>query len=78
MSEEINAEKNKRTLTVYYNYQKNHDVPLIRLQGKWLENLGFYVGNQVEVEEEKGLLLIRAIQNDQAGTVYYRTGRNRR
>jgi toxic protein SymE len=39
-----------------YNYQA---VPAIRLQGKWLENLGFSVGQEINVQCEKGCLIIR-------------------
>lgn len=35
------------------------DVPLIKLEGRWLENLGFKVGQVVEVEEDEGVIVIR-------------------
>ncbi len=49
----------QRVLTVVgqsaYNYKK---APAIRLHGKWLERLGFKIGEKVSVEEEYGRLVI--------------------
>lgn len=57
--------KNHRTLTVYDTYANNKQVPLIRLQGKWLQKLGFTIGGKIVVEEkEKGTLLITALGMD--------------
>ena len=39
-----------------YKYQA---VPAIRLQGKWLEQLGFSVGQEINVQCQKGCLIIR-------------------
>jgi toxic protein SymE len=38
-------------------------VPLIRLQGRWLENLGFKEGQTVEVEEGEEKITIRVRQS---------------
>jgi toxic protein SymE len=38
-----------------YKYQA---VPAIRLQGKWLEQLGFSVGQEITVQCQKGCLII--------------------
>jgi len=38
-----------------YKYQA---VPAIRLQGKWLEQLGFSVGQEINVQCQKGYLII--------------------
>ena len=48
-------------LTVYYHYQNNKQVPIIRLQGKWLRQLGFEPGDKITVVTRKGLLLVRLI-----------------
>jgi hypothetical protein len=49
----------KRILTVIgqsvYNYK---EAPTIRLHGRWLEGLGFKIGEQVTVEEECGRLVV--------------------
>jgi toxic protein SymE len=34
-------------------------VPVIKLEGRWLENLGFKEGQVVEVEEEEEKITIR-------------------
>lgn len=35
--------------------------PLIRLQGKWLQDLGFQSGDKIAVEENNSSLLINAV-----------------
>lgn len=60
----------KRTLTVVgqsaYNYK---EAPTIRLHGRWLEGLGFKVGEKVTVEEEYGRLVVsRAAVENQSET----------
>nr|WP_092075113.1 SymE family type I addiction module toxin [Dendrosporobacter quercicolus]NSL49642.1 type I addiction module toxin, SymE family [Dendrosporobacter quercicolus DSM 1736]SDN33608.1 toxic protein SymE [Dendrosporobacter quercicolus] len=52
--------KSTRILTVYYTYQNGATRPLIRLQGKWLQELGFLPGAKIEVQENKGSLFIKA------------------
>lgn len=38
-----------------YNYK---EAPTIRLHGRWLEGLGFKIGEKVTVEEEYGRLVV--------------------
>jgi hypothetical protein len=58
------AAKNHRILTVD-TYANNKQVPLISLQGKWLEKLGFMIGEKIRVEENgEGILLIKALGTD--------------
>ena len=38
-------------------------VPLIRLQGKWLEKLGFHVGSKVLVSEEHGFITVKILED---------------
>ncbi|WP_046756297.1 SymE family type I addiction module toxin [Kordia jejudonensis] len=33
-------------------------IPTIRLEGKWLENLGFTTGNEVVIHQQKNKLVI--------------------
>jgi toxic protein SymE len=54
--------KTKRKLTVYTTYNNDKQVPLIRLQGQWLQKLGFTVGSKIEVEGEDGTLLITVVE----------------
>ena len=57
---------NTRILTISsisaYNYK---EVPYIRLQGKWLQELGFEIGRKIEVEENEGLIVIRIASVDE-------------
>lgn len=57
-------EKKKRRLKVYgqsngYNYQ---DVPTIVLKGKWLENAGFSIEDQIQVIVEYGKILVQKVE----------------
>ncbi|WP_169717662.1 SymE family type I addiction module toxin [Sporomusa silvacetica] len=57
--------ENARILTVYYTYLNGKDRrPLIRLQGKWLQDLGFHSGNKIAIEEHGGTLLIKAVYDE--------------
>lgn len=51
-----------RVLKIYskfrYRTWDNTTVPEIRLEGKWLERLGFKSGNEVEIEQKKNKLII--------------------
>ena len=56
--------KNRR-LKVYgqsngYNYQ---DVPTIVLKGKWLENAGFSIEDQIQVIVEYGKILVQKVES---------------
>ncbi len=57
----------KRILTITYNYYQNERaVPHIKLLGGWLEELGFKIGEKVEVytsEDKPDELLIRKIND---------------
>jgi len=58
--------ESSRILTVYYTYLNNGKDrwPLIRLQGKWLQDLGFQSGNKITIEEHSGALLIKAVPDE--------------
>lgn len=45
------------------------NIPCIRLQGRWLENLGFKVGDSIDISEEGGRLVIELLKvvEDTAG-----------
>lgn len=53
----------KRILTVVgqsaYNYK---EAPTIRLHGRWLEGLGFKIGEKVAIEEEYGRLVVNRVE----------------
>jgi toxic protein SymE len=50
----------ERKLTINYLYTNGNKkpYPFIRLQGRWLERLGFAVGNKVSVAAGEGLIVI--------------------
>ena len=48
----------ERKLTVGYVPGDGKHYPMIRLQGKWLEELGFKVGDRVVVMADKGKIVI--------------------
>ena len=57
------AYKEKREMRVYAGNDQNYKtVSQIRIQGKWLEELGFTPGTQYEVKCENGRLTLTAMQ----------------
>jgi len=62
----LSGEKeNSRILTVYYTYLNGKTrLPLIRLQGKWLQDLGFQSGDKIAIEEHNGALVIKAVADE--------------
>ena len=42
----------------YRRWSNNYTVPEIRLEGIWLEQLGFEQGNEVLIEQKKNKLII--------------------
>ena len=53
------AQKDNRNLTVGYVSGKDYrEIPSIRLQGQWLQQFGFDIGNHVNVECQGGRLII--------------------
>ena len=49
-----------RRLTVCGQYQKEHQVPALRLAGKWLRQAGFDLGQKVQVKVDERRLTICA------------------
>ncbi|WP_343616830.1 SymE family type I addiction module toxin [Flavobacterium sp.] len=54
--------KNLRKLKIHTKYQKRNykyiTIPMIRLEGTWLEKLGFKQGKMIIVNEKKNKLII--------------------
>jgi len=54
--------KQIRKLKIYQKFQsrerKNITVPEIRLEGKWLEELGFEIGKGIEIKQQQNKLTI--------------------
>lgn len=44
----------------YRKWGKNYTVPEIRLEGQWLEQLGFEQGNEILIEQKNNKLVITA------------------
>ena len=42
----------------YRRWGNNYTVPEIRIEGKWLEQLGFEKGNEILIEQKKEKLII--------------------
>ncbi|KGE13825.1 SymE family type I addiction module toxin [Sphingobacterium deserti] len=55
--------KNIRKLKIHRKYQQRAygitKIPALRIEGKWLEKLGFKEGAKVNVEQGKNKLVIR-------------------
>lgn len=52
----------KRTLKISRTFLTGYrSIPLIRLQGVWIRNLGFKEGEYIEIEEEPGLIIIKRL-----------------
>lgn len=54
-------DRGNRIVTVCGRYRNRRKVPDLRLMGQWLEQAGFDLGRQCEVEVEPGTLTIRAL-----------------
>jgi HSP20-like domain of unknown function (DUF1813). len=60
-----------RVLTVsglYTSPSSRKPVPAVRVQGKWLENIGFRIGDKVEIYEDKQAITIRLASEKQEGS----------
>ncbi len=49
-----------RRITVCGQYQKKHQVPALRLSGRWLRHAGFDLGQKVQVKVDQRRLTICA------------------
>lgn len=73
-TQEETAERNKvaecKELKIGFLFRRNNlsegFVPEIRLNGKWLRNLGFEMGNKVRVEYAKGQIILTAQELSQS------------
>lgn len=51
-----------RVLTVsglYASPSSSKAVPAVRIQGKWLEEIGFHIGDKVDIYEDMDVITIR-------------------
>lgn len=60
--------KDTRKLKIHSKFrEREYDrtiIPEIRLEGKWLENLGFTIGNEVVIKQQKNKLVITIHKED--------------
>lgn len=59
-----------KTLTVsgiYSSPSSLKPVPAIRLQGKWLEDIGFYIGCKLEIYGSVGEITIKLVESTENG-----------
>lgn len=55
----------KRLLTVSsMSVYNRKEMPVIRLQGRWLEKLGFEIGKRVTVEESPNRLVLEVAKDE--------------
>ena len=54
----------------YRRWGNNYTVPEIRLEGQWLEQLGFEQGNEVLIEQKNNKLIITVREEKEHNTVY--------
>lgn len=54
-----------KVITISYNYDLRSDskLPLVRLTGNWLEQLGFSIGKKFSVERSQGKLTLKLIED---------------
>ena len=50
-----------RKMKVYYAYLNNKQLPFIRLNGNWLKECNFAVGDEIEISCCNEFLLIRKV-----------------
>lgn len=59
-----------RILTVsglYSSPSSTKPVPAVRIQGQWLKELGFSIGDKVEIYEDREAITIRLAKEQQKG-----------
>ena len=54
-----------RKLTVSKVYANSKPVPAVRVQGKWLEDIGFCVGCKVEIYQSAGEITIKLAESQE-------------
>jgi len=51
----------KRTYTITY-APTGFDVPSIKITGKWLKEIGFDIGNKLEIIKSKNMLILAKVK----------------
>ena len=55
-------------------YRNTVTTPKIQMEGKWLEALGFHIGDMLQVDYEEGAIHIRAVPQEPAASPCFSEG----
>lgn len=56
------AKQDSRSLKIHKSHRDNKQVPELRLIGVWMEQLGFNIGERVQITTRDRLLIIEPVQ----------------
>ena len=62
--------KDKRTLKVYEAPGDRREVPKIILQGKWLKEAGYEIGDSIEISIDKDQIVIKPVAPTRANAAF--------
>lgn len=54
--------KKERTLKVYNSIGNNPNYPMIRIMGKWLQDIGFEPGDLIKLRVETNTIIIKNME----------------
>ena len=66
----------KVTYASRYTSSYSSTVPMIRMEGKWLEELGFSIGSIIKVEYQKGAICSRPLTKEETSILEYQELKN--
>ncbi len=56
-----------------YREGKHSTSPCISMEGKWLETIGFHIGEQIQVDYEDGMIKIYPLSKDSVASIVAET-----
>ncbi|MGI2257543.1 SymE family type I addiction module toxin [Candidatus Cardinium hertigii] len=69
----IFIDKIVRRIKIQKLYRSGKDVPIIRLEGKWIKRIGFEIGEIVTVNIRERLLIIEPTEKNMKEIVRYKS-----
>lgn len=66
----------KVTYASRYSPKQSSLVPMIRMEGKWLEALGFSIGTRIKVEYREGSICLRPLTEEEISALEYQELQN--
>ncbi|MBS9463277.1 SymE family type I addiction module toxin [Flagellimonas sp. 389] len=66
------AKKDNRSLKIHSYQRDNKQVPELRLIGVWMEQLGFNIGERVQITTRDRLLIIELLEEEAKEEVNYK------